>query len=101
MKKAVVYARVSSDTQQKEATIESQLFELKLHREVVWVFVGLISINCLPLLLSPWACEQRAALSTRSGMSTALLRRSAGAFWTSLCLAHDCMADTTNKRPDA
>jgi len=29
MKKAVLYARVSSDTQQKEATIESQLFELK------------------------------------------------------------------------
>src|SRR5215470_10325373 len=29
MKKAVLYARVSTDAQQKEATIESQLFELK------------------------------------------------------------------------
>jgi site-specific DNA recombinase len=29
MTKAVLYARVSSDTQQKEATIESQLFELR------------------------------------------------------------------------
>src|SRR6516165_6862028 len=29
MKKAVLYARVSTDAQQKEATVESQLFELK------------------------------------------------------------------------
>ena len=29
MTKAVLYARVSTDAQQKEATIESQLFELK------------------------------------------------------------------------
>src|SRR5215510_3638620 len=29
MRRATLYARVSSDTQQKEATIESQLFELK------------------------------------------------------------------------
>ena len=29
MKKVVLYARVSSDAQQKEATIDSQLFELK------------------------------------------------------------------------
>jgi len=29
MRKVALYARVSSDTQQKEATIESQLFELK------------------------------------------------------------------------
>jgi site-specific DNA recombinase len=31
MKQAVLYARVSTDAQQKEATIESQLFELKKH----------------------------------------------------------------------
>jgi Resolvase, N terminal domain len=31
MKRAVLYARVSTDAQQKEATIESQLFELKKH----------------------------------------------------------------------
>ena len=29
MKKVALYARVSSDAQQKEATIDSQLFELK------------------------------------------------------------------------
>jgi site-specific DNA recombinase len=33
MKKAALYARVSTDAQQKEATIESQLFELK--RQIV------------------------------------------------------------------
>jgi tetrahydromethanopterin S-methyltransferase subunit D len=58
-------------------------------------------INRLLLLLSLWAGGQRAALSTRSGMSTAVLRVSAGAFWTGLCLAHDSMADITNKCPDA
>jgi site-specific DNA recombinase len=31
MKRAALYARVSTDAQQKEATIESQLFELKKH----------------------------------------------------------------------
>jgi site-specific DNA recombinase len=33
MKRAALYARVSTDAQQKEATIESQLFELKKHIE--------------------------------------------------------------------
>jgi hypothetical protein len=31
MKRAAFYARVSTDAQQKEATIDSQLFELKKH----------------------------------------------------------------------